>query len=745
MFSNIKMKSKIGIKLLRKQEKLKIYKITENAIIKIFEKDLINFAKYNKTFYELFFNNGLLLSSIFLKNLYESFMSFYFYKMQGIKTNKLNLDKYLTDRGTKQLKIKSRKSLVKLKKIKIKVKKKVKKERKIKTYFYIKKQAMKPFQVQKDKLSRFFKSQMDGRFIPNQKSFNFKNNVIHNLINYDNYGIIVNKKKKIILTKNKFKISTKLICNQFFKKLLVSIHKNYKNFNFSVLTHKFYTRIFDFCMFKDLKVFNTNQFIIKNEVMDSEDNDDAEDDVESLNFYSGLTVKFSIKRRNCFFQIWEDISGFTLAKVTAGLFGYYFKKGIKKFRQFNAFVKFFRSYFNSIVVTYRGKAFKRFLNMRRLATKEFNIKNLKILKKRKFIRNNNNKIIKIINYYKNFLDTNFTHIKLQKIKSDIKKHKVKKFYNIDSKIFLLIELKLNKLKKLKNSLNLAVDTDYLYSFILNIKTDNIFNIIKHKLVSIIKMKENGISIYAYYKVIFFSLNIFQAENSSNLRLWERRNTTKAIALEEIKQKYIKRYEKQRIKMAQHTRYNGLNFIFYHRSKLSFTYILRMSKPFFHKRKVFSLHWLDIYKKIRKVVKFLDINKRLSLDKIFSLHYKIKAKTPKLASFYNTLKFCKRNLSKFHKLYYKNNIKKTSFFKNVNAKKYFNVIKKKLFNNKIYFRIIGDSKHLYYQNKFKKFNNFNLSIFNQSLNRLKGQIKNYSILCITKVIKFYDKKIKEIYE
>src|SRR5690606_4401821 len=203
--------------------------------------------------------------------------------------------------------------------------------------------------------------------------------------------------------------------------------KNYKNFNFSLFTQKYYTRIFDFCMFKDLKIYNTSKFFIRNETMDTEDNDNAEDDIDALSFYSGLTIKFTIKRRNCFFQIWDDVSGFTLAKVSAGVFGYYFKKGIKRFRQFNVFVKFFRYYFNSIVVTYRQKIFKRFLALRHIASKEFKIEKLKIFKKRKFVKNNNI-IFNISNYYKNFLNFNNMNIKLEKFFINIKRRNTKKYY-----------------------------------------------------------------------------------------------------------------------------------------------------------------------------------------------------------------------------------------------------------------------------------------------------------------------------
>src|SRR5690606_20854945 len=153
----------------------------------------------------------------------------------------------------------------------------------------------------------------------------------------------------------------------------------------------------------DQLIKNNKRYLINNdfEKGNLEKKEEILDQLDNIQFCSGLTIKFTLKRRNCFFHIWDNKSGFTLAIISAGIFGTFYKKIYKKHKQFVAFIQFFRSYFASILMNYRQKIFSRFKYLRKVAMKKLKKKKIFNYFKQKILPNNFlNKLIYLDKKYK---------------------------------------------------------------------------------------------------------------------------------------------------------------------------------------------------------------------------------------------------------------------------------------------------------------------------------------------------------
>lgn len=653
-----------------------------------------HFAKNNKIFFELFFKSTSNITHV-VQQMFKYFLFYYKTKMWGVKSHIIPMTKYRTKKELRKRKLKFITAARLRVRTRVTFKFKNRKKRKERNYRHIRFK-YKKIQVRiKDKVSRYIRTKIDGRSFCDQSTFKSRKIIMQNLASYSNFGIIAKKKAKIKLTKKKFTVYTKLICDQFFTNLMIKLYRTHNFLNFSVITKKFYTRIFDFCMFQDLKCFKVKNYSIESKNLDTADEANTIEDIESLNFCSGLTVKFRIKRKNCFFQVWEDLSGFSLAKVSGGLFGYYFKKSIRRFKNFNVFTKFFRSYFNSILIVYRKKIFKRFLTLRHIAANQYKLKKYNFFKKNlkiKELHEITDSLSKQIQRFLFYTPCLFT-IQVFKFKKQIKFKKnkfiyfISKFKDVSLKIkkSILYRIKncmlkkLYKKNKLINNLNICFKTikanKELRFLILDlIKLVKKFYIIIRRLTRIL------IKSSILFKVTLFILDKYRAQK----RILRRKKRQERI-IEHKKKKTIKLVEKWKI-LKRHfmkkIHFNGFNFMSYHRSKLNFTYVLAMRKPFYKRKKILSPHWVDFYTKLQVTAFNYKQGTRFQIRRVLNRFYRVTQVSVQIRSFYNLLRYVKTFTNKKNIAFYVSlvKIKKLTFHNCYFRLKSLNKLSKKIIRN-----------------------------------------------------------------
>lgn len=385
-----------------------------NKIKNIFFNIFLYYVRGNKVLYELLYNRENKLEIKVIQYIYKFFWDYFLYKFYNTH---YNLNPLQQKRKRKLKKKKIGKILKKLnfydKRLKIKNKRKFKKNHKsaqnyknkkirkfhkfkknFKYKFLNKSKLIKKEDVLKSRVVRYLKMKIEERIPFTRNIINFKNLILQNATTYDNFGIKPKKKIKIKKNTQMFLKLTNILCHKFFNNLIQNFYKKNHFVEYSIKNQKFLNRIFNFCLYQDQFIKKNRRYILD---ADFEKGDELKkeeflEQVDNIQFCSGLTVKITLKRRNCFFHIWDNNSGFTLARVSGGFFGYYYKKIYRKYRQFAAFIQFFKRYFQSIIISYKQKIFSRFRYLRKIY-----VKNLKSKKIFKLLKTKSN--IKVTNYH----------------------------------------------------------------------------------------------------------------------------------------------------------------------------------------------------------------------------------------------------------------------------------------------------------------------------------------------------------
>lgn len=525
---------------------IKEYRYSKKKIKFIFLKGLFFYLRNSKVFYELLHTKNNKLNIEMISPIYNFFWDYFLYKFFEIRypMNSLitkNPIKRIAEikeyRKKKKLEKKEKKEKKKL--IKQKKKKKFKrinkrkfKYKKFKRFYFREKKKIKNEDILASRIIRYLKTKLENRLPFTRNILQLNNLIFKNLFMFDHFGIKPKKKKVIKKTEEMFTNFTYKICNKFFLKLLRNIYKKNYFLSYSIKGQKFHKSLFKFCFFQDQLIKKNKRYLISDdfEKGNSEKKNEILDQLDNIQFCSGLTIKFTLKRRNCFFHIWDNKSGFTLAIISAGIFGTFYKKIYKKHKQFVAFIQFFRSYFASIIMNYRQKIFSRFKYLRKVALKKLK-KNFNIHSPRERIFQNNlfNKLLyldKIIKsnkgikkkIWKNMLLNLFFLSNFDILKSE-KKHREFKYNKL-----ILIE---------KNKFKFYKKKAYMYN--------------KKKMKKYIRY--NGISFLFFYRsklsityIIEMRKSFFQSKAMFNIRwtnlLQTLREISKLYKLNTKKKQYI---------------------------------------------------------------------------------------------------------------------------------------------------------------------------------------------------------------
>lgn len=449
-----------------------------NKIKNIFFNIFLYYVRGNKILYELLYNKENKLEIKVIQYIYKFFWDYFLYKFYNTQYNlnllqqerkrklkKKEIGKNLKNANffNKRYTIKSKRKFKKNYKNK-KIKKFHKFRKNFKYKFLNKSKLIKKEDVLKSRVVRYLKTKIEERIPFTRNLINFKNLILQNATIYDNFGIKAKKKIKIKKNTEMFLKLTNILCHKFFNNLIQNFYKKNHFVEYSIRNQKFLNRIFNFCLYQDQFIKKNRRYILDAdfEKGDQLKKEDFLEQIDNIQFCSGLTVKITLKRRNCFFHIWDNNSGFTLARVSGGFFGYYYKKIYRKYRQFAAFIQFFKRYFQSIIISYKQKIFSRFRYLRKLYLRKLNLKkNFKLLKAKSNVKLINYNITveknlrQKVGYYYEYLFSIFSKIDkafvyLKYIKNLVKT--LKKELNTYKNQYIIFEKKRKtKIRLLENS------------------------------------------------------------------------------------------------------------------------------------------------------------------------------------------------------------------------------------------------------------------------------------------------------